>query len=148
MSGKWRRNMSDNMEYVLFSGAKPISLVRFLDTFVEQANADHVPEVIAVKLAAEFLRGNAKNMYVQAMADRGGVTFYGGFNTWPGAVNHLISVWLTDDVLDEAVSRLRAITQQQTKPVAKYHERFTTLARETSPTSSHPRRFCQRSSTA
>ena len=45
-------------------------------------------------------------------------------------MNHLISVWLTDDVLDQAVSRLKAITKQQTEPVAKYHERFTTLARD------------------
>ena len=55
MAGKWRRNMSNNMEYALFSGAKPIFLVRFLDTFVEQANADHIPEFIEVKLVAEFL---------------------------------------------------------------------------------------------
>ena len=121
--------MKTPMSQVPFSRAKPIDLIRCLKTFKHQCDGDNIPEGVAVRIAPEFLHDSAYNMYVNAHVDSGGGASTGGFTTWPGAVNHLIAAHLTDDVLDDAVAKLRAVVQQETEPVKEYHKRVGESAR-------------------
>ena len=131
-AGRWERNMRGVMSEVTFGGANPIGIIRWLDRFVAQCNADGVPEVAAVDLAPYFLLDPARDLYYQGKGERsaGASSFGGGFTTWPGAVNHLISLYLTDEALEEAAQKLRTLTQTTTESVKTFHERLTKAARD------------------
>ena len=132
--GRWQRNIWDSMKDVLFAGAAVtsyIKIIRWLDRFVAQCNADGLPEVAAVDLAASFLAHPAKDQYLEG---KGIITGDGanqvGFTTWPGAVNHLISLYLPEHVLQDALQKLRNVRMEEGETVRSYHVRLAKLSRD------------------
>ena len=53
-----------------------------------------------------------------------------GFTTWPGAVNHLISLYLPEHVLQDALQKLRNVRMEEGETVRTYHVRLAQLSRD------------------
>ena len=130
--GRWYRNMKDQMDQVSFCGSEPIKLIRWLDHFVAQCDADLVPEVAAVRLSPHFLDQPARDEFTQGRAGRSQnpLAPSEGFQTWPGAVNHLVSLYIDDYVLAEAGRRLSNIAQEPTETVRAYYARLSSANRD------------------
>ena len=113
----WIKNMAIQMRQVEISGSRPIELIKWLNTFVTCCNQSNVPEELALNIAERFLRGNALEECIQAKARATAINEDGGFTTWPGWVNHLISTHLTDQVLQEALDAVNLSAQAINQPV-------------------------------
>ena len=124
----WRKNMESLMD-MGFDGGKPIKIIAWLDTFKQCCDDEYLPECIAVTLADRFLHGEAKRNYDQARAAASATNEDGGFTTWPGAVNHLVSVNLTNAVLEDAFRAIQDSAQEDGQPVRQYFTEFTKRCR-------------------
>ena len=115
----------------VFPWLKTIKLIRWLDHFVAQCDADMVPEVAAVQLAPHFLDQPTGDEYGQGRAgrSRNPLAPSEGLTTWPGAVNYLMSLYIDCHVLAEEARRLSTIGQEPTKTGLAYYERLASAIR-------------------
>lgn len=125
--GRWARNIGHTIYDVNFKGDNPIEVIRFLHAFVSACIANMIPECSAAYLAKYFLRGTSLGTYqvgYRAARKMGATYSDGSFNSWPGAVNFLITTNLTDCVLDEAAAKFRAARQTETQTARQLYDHF------------------------
>ena len=129
--GRWTKSLKAKKENIVFTGNKPIKLLRWLETFCTQCNGNEIPEAVIVSMAPEFLSSPAHESFCAAYSNFAETPRPETFNTWPGAVNCLISSYLTGDVLDEAIANLRYVEHKSTQTVKEYYNVMLSLANDT-----------------
>ena len=94
--------MHDHMRNVpLFSGTPPVAVLRWLASITSTMDNVQVPEAAAWRLAPQYLTDEAKDSYESNMES--GYSDHGGFNSWPAAVNWLLSTYVTNTALNAAI---------------------------------------------
>jgi hypothetical protein len=93
----------------LFSVSPPFTSLLFLDQFVRDANQTHISEATLLCLLEDYLRSPAKEASrIQA------------HDSWPNAVNRILSPYAPESVLDSAVRKLQSIYQRLTESVRSF----------------------------
>ena len=83
-------------------------------------------------MGPEFFLSPAHEAYQAAYSNLGGTPHPGTLDKWPGAVNYVISSYLTDDVLDETIAKLRYVEQERTQIVKQHYDVILSLANDMS----------------
>ena len=87
--GRWTKSLTAAMENTIFTGNKPIKLLRWLETFCAQCDGNGIPETMAVSMALEFLSSPAHEAYRAAYTSLAGTPRPVVFNTWRGLLSIL-----------------------------------------------------------
>lgn len=124
----YRKNLKNSVQdNVRFDGNTPTAAIRWLEQMATAFDDAWIPECAAWQIAKSYLEGEANDTYVAAMERRNNTR--GGFNTWPGAVNHILETYVTNTNLNMAIEEVEFAKQADGEPVMKFFTRLQDAAR-------------------
>ena len=115
------------MERNIFDGKRPVAILNFLASFKRALDGEFIPEAAALQITPHFLDGHPHDVF-QAMIDDANAGF-GGFNTWPHAVQFLLETYATDANIEDAIDELEEMRITQKESIEEFRIRLTSAAR-------------------
>ena len=114
----------------LFDGGKPLRLLALLHTLRKGFNSLGVSEAAASRALNFFVTGEAERFYDSQTSpgylSSGAVRRF----TWPHLVDAFLKRYLSDDVLQEAYSKVTTIAQKAAENESDYAQRLSAAAQE------------------
>ena len=80
-SGRWTKSLRAAMGNTVFTGNKPIKLLRWFEKFCTQCNGNEIPEATAVSMVPEFFSSPAHEAYHSSYSNLAGTQRPGTFDT-------------------------------------------------------------------
>lgn len=115
----YRKNLKNSIQdNIRFDGKPPTAATRWLEHMATAFDDAWISECAAWKIAESYLDGEAHAAYVSAMERRNNRR--GGFNTWPGAVNHILETYVTNTNLNQAIEEIEFAKQEEGEPVMQF----------------------------
>lgn len=114
-----------------FDGRDPITIIPFLSAYKKQCDRNNVTEGAALVLLPNFLKGEAKESF-EANFELG-EDGTGGFQTYPGAVQHLLRMYATDGIIERVVEEIDNLRQREDETERQFATRLRQKARSCGP---------------
>ena len=127
--GIWARRLKHHIpDDQRFDGVNPVAILSFLSAFAHACNIEGIPEAAALQLIPHFLKDTPQLIF-KGMVDNADAGF-GGFNTWPGAVQFLLQHYATDANIEQAVEELESMRMISKEGISDFKNRLATAARD------------------